>query len=272
MKLSIIILNYKTRGLLRQCLKGLLQHLPNVEHEILVVDNASHDGTADMIVREFPGVICIETERNLGFGGGMNVGIQKAHGEYILLLNTDIAILDDALSSLIAYLDGHPTVGLIGPRLVNPDGSTQLSCYRFPNFFTALWRRTPFGKLPSIQHQLRSYMMADFDHKSDRPVGWILGACMMVRRKTLDAIGLFDERFFLYVEDTDLCRRCWEAGHEVHYVSSAEIVHYHERLSAGSPGFRAIFAYATRVHISSWIKYFRKYAGRPEPKVPELKT
>ncbi|MFA6908959.1 MAG: glycosyltransferase family 2 protein [Patescibacteria group bacterium] len=266
MKLSIIILNYKTRGLLKQCIRGIQEYTQGYSSELIVVDNASHDGTREMMQEEFPSVVFIETKKNLGFGAGMNAGMNIAHGDYFLLLNTDIAILDDAIQRLVAYMDQHPRVGIAGPRLMNPDGSVQYSCYRFPSFFTALWRRSPFGKLSSVRHLLKTYVMADFDHASSRPVDWILGACMIVRKEALQRVGMFDERFFLYVEDTDWCRRFWEQKWEVHYSADAEIVHYHGRQSAENPGISGIFSYATRVHILSWMKYFLKYAGVPLPR------
>ncbi len=265
MDLSIVILNYKTKGLLRQCIRGVRMFNLAFQTEIIVVDNFSQDGTREMMKMEFPSIEFIETKRNLGFGSGMNAGIRVAKGKYLLLLNTDIAIFDKAIPTLFSYMESHPKVGIVGPRLVNPDGSVQLSCYRFPTFWTALWRRSPFGNLSPVRKFLRRYLMLDFDHKTSRPVDWILGACMLVRTKAIQDVGLFDERFFLYVEDTDWCRRFWESGWEVHYVSDAEIVHYHSRQSAENPGLSGVFTYATRVHIASWIKYFLKYSGRRAP-------
>ncbi|HCJ52678.1 MAG: hypothetical protein A2898_04220 [Candidatus Kerfeldbacteria bacterium RIFCSPLOWO2_01_FULL_48_11] len=266
MDLSIIILNYKTRGLLRQCLRGIEQYSLSLAYEVIVVDNASRDGTREMMVEEFPHTLFIETPVNIGFAGGMNRGIRKSRGTYVLLLNTDVAILDNAIGKMFEYMENHPRVGIAGPRLINPDGSVQLSCYRFPTFMTALWRRTPFGKLPAVKRRLQKYLMLDFDHTVSSAVDWVLGACMIVRRQTFNKIGLLDERYFLYVEDTDWCRRCWQANWEVHYIAHAEMVHYHERKSAETPGLTGIFSYAARIHITSWIKYFYKYRGTPNPK------
>lgn len=266
--LSIIILNYRTRGLLKQCIRGVEQHNIGVPYEILVVDNASHDGTAEMMRKEFPSCSFIETEINLGFGGGMNRGIRASSGRYVLLLNTDIAVFDHAINDMYAYMESHPHVGLVGPKLINPNGSIQLSCYRFPSFWAALWRRSPLGRLPAIKKRLREYLMLDFNHATTQPVEWVLGACMMIRKSALEQVGPFDEHFFLYVEDTDICRRFWEYGWQVHYLASVEMVHYHERRSAENPGLAGVFSYATRVHIRSWIWYFMKYAKRKKPVIP----
>ncbi|MFC1687734.1 glycosyltransferase family 2 protein [Patescibacteria group bacterium] len=266
MDLSIIILNYKTRGLLKQCLRGIELYDMGLSHEIIVVDNASCDGTREMMKSEFNRCVFIETKKNIGFGAGMNHGIKTAKGTYVLLLNTDVAILNNALRTMYDYMEKNQKVGLGGPRLINPDGSVQLSCYRFPSFLVALWRRSPIGKLPLIKNKLRKYLMIDFNHSNSQPVDWVLGACMIVRKEAIKSVGLFDERFFLYVEDTDWCRRFWDNQWEVHYISEAELVHYHERKSAENPGLVGVFSYATRVHISSWIKYFLKYKGSSLPK------
>lgn len=266
MDLSLIILNYKTRGMLKQCLRGLLLNHYAIAHEIIVVDNHSNDGTDAMMREDFPALTFIASPTNGGYAAGMNLGIQRARGKYLLLLNTDIAILGNAIEQLVAYMDSHAQVGIAGPKLLNPDGSVQESCRGFPSVLTIALRRTPFGKLPAARRKLDQFLMLDWDHASNRPVDWLLGACMIVRRSAMERVGLLDERFFLYFEDVDWCRRFWEAGYQVHYLGEAtEIVHYHRRLSADRGGLQAIFGYATRVHIASGIKYFTKYAGAHLP-------
>lgn len=266
MDLSIVILNYKTRGLLKQCLKGLrLNHIP-FSYEVIVVDNNSHDGTAAMMRSEFPDVTLIASSVNGGFAAGMNLGIRQSSGRYVLLLNPDIAVLSNAIAEMYDFLERHPRVGLAGPKLVNPDGTIQTSCRKFPTFWTILFRRSPLGKLPFAHRRLRAFLMLDWDHRDNRPVDWLLGACLMVRRTAMESVGLLDERFFLYFEDVDWCRRFWDAGYEVYYLGAAsEIVHYHRRLSAESPGLKGIFSYATRLHIVSGLKYFTKYSGSSLP-------
>lgn len=262
MELSIIILNYKTKGLLKQCLKGIqLQHL-KLNHEIIVVDNASNDSSVAMVRENFPLVKIIESSTNRGFAAGMNLGLKEAQGKYYLLLNTDIAIMEQAIESMYNFMESHPDVGLLGPKLINPDGTVQTSCRQFPTIKAILARRTPLGKLPWFKKRLKDFLMLDWDHQSNHEVDWMIGACLMARREAVQKVGLMDERFFLYLEDVDWARRFWQAGFKVYYLAEAEMVHYHQRLSAAVPGLGGLFSYATRIHIASAIKYFLKYWGK----------
>lgn len=269
MDLSLIILNYKSRGLLKQCLKGLLQLHLSITTEIIVVDNHSNDGTDEMMPAEFPSLRYIRSPRNVGFAAGNNLGIREASGRYLLIMNPDIAVFGNVFEHMVEFLEKHPAVGMCGPKLLNPDGSAQTSCRMFPTVRTILYRRSPLGKLPSAREHLRKFLMRDWDHKENRPVDWILGACMLVRRSAMEKVGLMDERFFLYFEDVDWCRRFWQCGYEVWYLGqTAELVHYHRQLSAESPGLSGVFSYVTRLHIRSGIQYFLKYRGSPLPQQP----
>ncbi len=265
MTLSIIIVNYKSKGLLKQCLRGIYDARLGLDFEVIVVDNASHDGSDIMVRKFFPQVHLIMAEENHGFGAGNNLGLAVAKGEFVLILTPDVAVFPGAVEDLHKYLLDHPAVGLVGPRLINPDGSIQSSAYLFPTFIMAILRRTPLGRMPQAKRQLRRYLMRDWGHDDSRPVGWVLGACFLARTATLRTLQGFDERYFLYVEDTDLCRRIWQSGSEVHYVHTAEMVHYHQRESAENPGLGGIFSYPTRIHIRSWLEYFKKYRGQPRP-------
>ncbi|MDP3965097.1 MAG: glycosyltransferase family 2 protein [bacterium] len=261
MDLSIIILNYKSQGLTKQSLKGIELLKPNMEFETIVVDNNSGDGTAEMVRDEFPWAKLIASSENRGYAAGNNLGIKASTGKYIMIMNPDIAIMNNSLEVLYRYMEEHPKVGLCGPRLINPDGSVQASCRTFQTPGILLYRRTPLGRLPFARKILRHHMMLDWDHGSNQPVDWMIGACFFVRREAMEKVGLLDERFFLYMEDLDWCRRFWQSGYEVHYVADAEMVHYHQRLSAENPGLSGVFSYGTRIHIKSAIRYFAKYFG-----------
>lgn len=263
--ITIIILNYKTRGLLRQCLRGIATSNDSATKEVIVVDNASGDGSIEMVEQDFPGVTLIASPVNNGFSAGMNLGLKRAQGRYVVLLNTDIAVMDKPFDQLVRFMEQHPTVGLAGPKLLNPDGSVQFSCYRFPEKLTPLYRRTPLGKIPFIRKKLQRFVMADFDHKENRVVDWLLGAFLIARTAAIQKVGHLDERFFLYFEDVDWSRRFWAAGWEVMYIAQVEVVHYHKRQSAENPGLTGLFSFPTNIHIQSWFRYLGKYNGVSHP-------
>ncbi len=268
MDLSIIILNYKSQGLLKQCLRHIDRLTIESEFEVIVVDNASDDGTGQMLANQFPSVRFIQSDTNLGYGGGMNLGLKRATGRYQLILNPDIAILTNELEAMMRYMDEHQDIGILGPKLINPDSSLQYTCYRFPSFLMPIYRRTVLGKIPWIKRKVEDYLMTWWDHKTPRDVDWLLGGCLLCRKSVLDTISLFDDRFFMYFEDVDLARRCWQAGYRVVYFPFAEIVHYHQRSSAERGWVSSLFSRITREHIKSWLKYFMKYAGTTYPSRP----
>lgn len=255
MEISIIITNYKTRGLLKQCLKGIRAFPPSVTYEVIVVDNASGDGSVELVREHFPEVRLIASDTNLGFHRGNNLGIAAASGRYIIVLNTDIAFLDDSINVMYRFMQEHPDAALMGPKLKNPDGSTQLSCLRFPSVLVPLYRRTFLGQLPMAKRAIDQYLMADFDHQSTRTVDWILGACIIVRRAAIDRVGLMDEDLFLYFGDVAWCKKFWAAGYQVYYYAETDIVHYHQRESAHTGWLSKVFW----IHIRDWLVYLHKY-------------
>jgi len=256
---SLIITVFNNRSLLRQLLRGIKRFPPHVAYEIFVVDNHSSDLVSEMVTQEFPEVKLFVLPKNYGLAYANNLGMRNAHGRYVLILNPDIAVLEGSIDALVAFADAHPHAGIVGPRLLNPDKSLQFSTYRFPKWYTPILRRTPLGKLKLFQNELRSYVMKDWDHADDRPVDWVLGAAMLIRASTLAKVGMQDEHFFLYFEDVDLCKRFWNNAIEVWYAHKVPFIHYHRRESAESPGFQGIITPATKYHIQSWIKYFRKH-------------
>jgi len=164
MKISIIINNYKTKGLLKQCLKGVYMYPPSVEFEVIVVDNNSGDGSVEMVREKFPQVRLIASKENLGHHKGNNLGIKKSSGKYILILNTDIAFLDNDIDKMYEFMEDHNEAALIGPQLKNPDGSIQMSCMRFPNAIVPIYRRTFLGKFSFAKKEISNYLMEAFDH------------------------------------------------------------------------------------------------------------
>lgn len=262
MKLSIVILNYKSQGHLRQGLRFLKSYTWPWAVEVIVVDNGSGDQSGEVVAREYPGATYIGLPINHGYSAGNNVGLRQASGDYVMILNPDTSLTPGAVETMIRYLEEHPAVGLVAPKLINPDGSTQLSGALFPSFLIPLWRRSWLGNMPGPKHALARFFINDWDRQSSRAVGWALGACFVIRRRAMTEVGFFDERFFLYFEDVDYCRRMWEKKWEVHYVAEAEIIHYLSRTSAVNPGLSGLLSYATRIHIASWLKYTKKYLSK----------
>lgn len=266
--LSIVIVNYNGRGLLRQCLRSLFANLRNttLTYKIIVVDNNSQDNSVDMVREEFPSVRLIPLEINGGYAKGVNIGIRSIECRYYFILNMDTTIVQPhAVKKLVEFMDAHPTVGLAGPKLINPNGTTQVSCCTFQKFMYPIYRRTMLGRLPFAKKAIREFLMLDWDHKTSRPVDWVIGTGMMVRHEALNQVGLMDERFFMYFEDVDWCRRFWDHGWQIFYIADVEMVHYYSRDSAKTMGVQSVRNRQTRVHITSWIKYFLKYLGKETP-------
>ena len=255
--ISIIILNYQTKNLVKYCIKGIKFLNLNLDYEIIVVDNVSNDGIEEMIRENFSEVKFIQAKKNRGYAAGNNLGIKSARGKYILILNPDVVVLEGAIEKMYEFMETHPEAGLLGPRLNSPDGSLQETCYRFPKFFTPFFRRTFLGKLWFVKKHLDQFLMRDYDHQTARKVNWLQGSCLIARSKAIGEVGLLDERFFTYFEDTDWCKRFWQKNWEVWYLPEIEIIHYHGQASSG--GLLNIFKKPTRIHIASWLKYFWKY-------------
>lgn len=261
MELSIIILNYKMRGLVKNCVKAILESDLKAAYEIIVVDNDSDDGLEEFLKEKFSSVRFVQTGKNLGMGAGNNVGIRAAQGEYIAILNPDIFVFPDSLPKLLDYLKMEPAAGLVAPKLLNPDRGLQYTCYRWHRFLTPLFRRTALARLPWAKKEVGRFLMSDWNHETTREVDWIQGSCWLIPKKIFDKVGLFDERFFMYFEDTDFCRRVCQAGYKIVYSADAEVIHLHRRQSADG-GFGNIFTnQLTRTHIKSWLKYMWKWRG-----------
>lgn len=223
--LTVQIVNWNAREPLRQCLQSMLAHPPGVPYEILVLDNNSHDGSVQMLEKEFPQIHLLVSEQNLGFSKGHNLCAKHANGDYLFLLNPDTIVSPGALDRLVAFAEAHPEIGIIGPKILNPDGSLQFSCRRFPEPIAALFRNTPLGKLFPNNRYTRDYLMTDWDHNSVREVDWVSGAALFVRKTVFEQLGGFDEQFFMYCEDVDLCYRAWQTGWKVVYYPDAIIYH-----------------------------------------------
>lgn len=267
MELSIIILNYFNKNLVKELLRNLAELNLPFNYETIVVDNASYDGVEEAVNKEFPQVKFIQSKINGGFAAGNNLGMKQAQGKYILICNPDLAILSKAIEVLYDYLENNQQVGLAGPRLINADKSIQDSCTLFPDWKLPLYRRTSLGNTQSGQKWLDKYLMKDLDHYINSYVPALFGACLIVRSSALAKVGLLDERYFMYMEDLDWSRRFWENGYKVSYVGQAEVIHLHRRQSATENLWRTLLSKSARHHILSFIKYLKKFKGKELPKV-----
>ena len=236
MRLSIVFLNYNTRDLTRQALNSVLAAAEGLAVEIFVVDNASVDGSADMVAEEFPQVKLICNEANVGFAAGNNVALRQVTGEYVLLINTDTIVRRDALRTMIEFLDAHPEAGACGCKILDPDGTLQLDSRRgFPTPLAAFCKMSGlsrfFPKHPLIAH----YHMTYLDPEQTAEVEVLSGSCMMVRKAAMDQVGLLDESYFMYGEDIDWCYRFHQAGWKSYYVPTTSIIHFRGESGRGVP-------------------------------------
>lgn len=252
-QLSIIIVSWNVRELLRACLAAL-----PCEAEIIVVDNASSDGSAAMVAAEFPQVRLVANSQNRGFTGGNNDGLKIAGRPYVFFLNPDTVVQVGALSSMLAYLETHPDVGVVGPQLRYGDGSLQSSRRRFPTLAIALFESTPLAWHwpPKRNPWARRYHLADVPADQPQEADWLVGAALLTRREVLAQTRGFDEGYFMYSEELDWQRRVKLAGWKVVYLPEAVITHYEGKSSEQASAARHI-----RFNRSK-VRYFRKHHGR----------
>lgn len=259
MDVSIVIVNYRSRSKTVSCLRSIFSSdLNGITYETIVVDNSEIDDIGTDLCQEFPDVRFLRSRKNAGMGAGNNFGFRKATGNFFLVLNPDTLVRPDAIRILYQHLRDRDDIGIAGPKLLNPDGSIQYSCFRFPKAYTPILRRTFLGRFAT--RHLAQYLMADFDHATEQNVDWMLGSCLMIRASFFRSVGGFDERFFMYFEDTDLCRRAWRNGYRVVYLPHASVIHDHARGSAREHWLIAPFtSRLAREHIRSWIHYLFKW-------------
>ena len=240
------------------CLNSIEQaNLAGLSYEVIVVENNSGDDMS-LLNTLYQNLKIIISPVNLGMGGGNNLGIKNSTGEFILISNPDIIFEKNTIKELWNYFKEHQSIGLIGPKLINHDGSLQYSCARFPQFYIPLLRRTAIGNL--FPSRLDNYLMKKDNHEEIQKVDWLMGACFMVRRSDVFAGKLFDERYFMYFEDVDLCRQVKDHGQSVVYYPTVKAIHDHKRQSASLPWYKSLFQdRIAREHLKSAFKYFLKW-------------
>ena len=258
LNVSIVILSWNDKRFLRECLDSLSNTATSRPMEIIVVDNASSDGSPEMVEAEFPSVRLVRNRENLGFPKGNNIGVQMSRGKYVCLLNSDIRVIDGCLEALTDYMESQPGIGMVGPRILNSDGTHQSSCRRFPSFWNNLCEAVGLAstfrgsRLVSGEHM--------FYFKGDRllDVDVLVGCFWMARREAIDQFGLLDEGFFMYAEDVDWCKRCWEAGWRVVFFPGASAIHHR-----GGSSSKKDPVWLALTQQRSVLRYWKKHHGTP---------
>lgn len=263
--LGIVIVNWNTRDYLRRCLQTVFASEGGLDTRVLVVDNGSADGSAEMVAAEFPAALLINGHGNVGYPAGNNLGLRAlgyadAPGQtapdaprYALLLNPDTELPSRALVEMVAYMDAHPEVGAAGPKLVLPDGSLDLACRRsLPTIEVSLWRLIGFSRLFPRSRRFARYNLTFLDPGEEAEVGALVGAFMIVRREAIQQVGLLDETFFMYGEDLDWCKRIGEAGWKIMYHPQVRVLHVKRAASRQSKRARREF-------VRAFLIFYRKH-------------
>ncbi len=226
MDVSIIIVNWNTKELLRGCLTSVYEQTVDLDFGVIVVDNASTDGSAEMVRNDFPQAMLIQNTKNCGFAAANNQAIAVAKGRYILLLNSDTVILDRAIEKTISFANENPKAGAIGCRVINPDGTLQETCFMFPSILNMLLSSTYLYKIFPKNKFFGREQMTWWDRNDVREVDVITGCFILVRREAIEQVGILDERFFMYCEETDWCYRLKKKEWKVMFAPVGQIIHY----------------------------------------------
>ncbi len=223
--ISIIIVNWKVRALLEECLNSIIRYSDGINLDIIVVDNDSQDGTSEMLIMEFPMVRVIALPKNLGFAAANNLALEQIRSDLIFLLNPDTEITEDFFPNILKYFVDNPQVGIVGPKIINPDQSLQLSVRRFPDLRSQILIMLKLKNILVSNKFLSNYLLSNFDYDKEQDVEQIMGAAMIIRRQVFQTIGNFDEKFFIWFEEVDFCRRARQAGIAIKYFPGVKIIH-----------------------------------------------
>ena len=253
---SVVVVTYNSRSDIDACLAAIREKTRDATYEVIVVDNASRDGTVELAREQHPWATVIARTANIGLSGALNEGVAASRGRFVMALNPDARLRDDVLSALAAYLREHDDAGVVAPKILDDDGALQLSCRAFPTYATAIFSRYSLATrvFPGNRFS-RGYLMTDFTHDDVRDVDWVSGAAMMFPRAVFDRLGGWDDGFFMFNEDVDFCRRAHDAGLRVVYQPAVAVYH---RIGVSK---RAPARITVERHRSMW-RYYRKHMRR----------
>jgi len=257
MKLSVVILCWNDLKVIGDCLQSIYDGTHSIEFEVIVSDNGSTDGTLEFIRKNFPQVRLIENGVNLRFAKGNNVGIRASRGEYVLVLNSDTVIHEGSLEKIVAYADEHPKAGAFGCKVLYADGSYQVSAYPFPSLRAELVAAFALRPLAYLSKWFEADLYTGWRGETEREVDWLSGCFILFRGELLKRLGGFDEQFFYYYEDVDLCRRVWCAGYQILYAPVATIVH----LCGQSTKKRLPIGFELDKYVTRY-RYYYKHHGK----------
>jgi GT2 family glycosyltransferase len=255
---SFVIVTWNAKECVTECLQSILENC-RVPAEIIVVDNASHDGTPEWVREHFPECHLVETGANLGFAYGINVGITLARGRYLFLVNSDVKILPRCVENLLELMEANPDVALAGPQMRGPDGSIGRSTMRFPTLWSSMCRALALDSVFPRTQTFAGHLMGDFDHRRSRDVEVLNGWFWVVRRQALEQVGALDEQFFMYGEDMDWCYRFRKAGWRNIFCAESAAVHYGGASSALSPA--RFYVEKQRANLQYWKKHHGRFAA-----------
>jgi len=259
-KISVIVVTWNSQDYIANCLDSIYRETADWVREVFVVDNASADQTVAAVQKKFPDVVLERNQKNLGFAAANNQALAKSAGDYVLLINPDTVMLPGALAKMAAGLEQHLDAGMVGPMILNDDGSIQYTCARrLPSLLTEVWWLTGLDQRFKSSRIFGRYLMSYWDHRDSRVVEQISGACMLIRRETLQRCGPLDARFFFMYEDVEFCRRVGLQGYKIHYLAEAVIKHSEgrSRMIDRDTQYRTTF-----VSYLSMVQYYELTRGR----------
>lgn len=254
--LTVSIVSYNSLDFLEECLWSIFKNPPAAGYEIIVVDNASDDGTSEFLKKNYPEITLILNSKNIGFAAANNKAIKNSDSRYVILMNSDCEVYEKSLDNLIEFMDSNPDAGIAGPKIINSDGTIQLSCRKFPSIFNAA-AHTMLGDIFPNNPFSKRYKLAGISRDNPSRVDWVSGSCMIIRRKALKDTGILDEKYFMYVEDVDICYRMWQKNWAVYYCPLAEVMH-HIGGSVGSGRIRKIKS-SFRMQRSVFYFFWKNY-------------